>query len=143
MITDAVLAQIYAHARAAFPAECCGYIREGGEVVACTNTQEAGDNPFAPERGADSGFAISGAELLAFARSLDSPHPARVVYHSHPNGRAYFSDVDRAAAASDVGPVYPVQHLVVGVDATGVTEAVLFEWSAEAHDFREVLRFPP
>lgn len=129
MITDAVLAKVYAHARATYPAECCGYIREGDEVVACTNAQEAGGNPFAPDRGADSGFAIAGAELLAFVRTFDSPHPARVVYHSHTNGRAYFSAVDRAAAATPAGPVYPVQHLVVGVTAAGVTEAALFAWS--------------
>jgi len=142
-ITDHVLAAVYAHARAAFPAECCGYIRANDEVVACTNAQEAGANPFAPDRGADSGFAIAGAELIAFARTFDSPYPARVVYHSHTNGRAYFSAVDRAAAATPVGPIYPVRHLVVGVAATGVTEAALFAWSDEAHDFVEVLRFPP
>jgi adenylyltransferase/sulfurtransferase len=141
VISDPVLAQVYAHARAAFPAECCGYVRAGDEVVACTNAQEAGENPFAPDRGADSGFAIAGAELLAFARTFDSSRPALIVYHSHPNGRAYFSAVDRAAAASAAGSVYPVQHLVVGVSAGGVTEAAVFAWSPEAHDFVEVLRF--
>ena len=92
-IAEPVLAAIYAHARAAFPAECCGYVRGDAEVVACTNAQEAGANPFAPDRAADSGFAIAGAELLAFARTFDSSRPARIVYHSHPNGRAYFSAV--------------------------------------------------
>lgn len=142
VIADAVLAQIYAHARTAFPAECCGYVRGDDEVVACTNAQDSGENPFAPDRGADSGFAIAGAELLAFARTFDSPRPARIVYHSHPNGRAYFSEVDRAAAATAGGPAYPVQHLVVGVTAVGIAEAALFAWSSEAHDFVEVLRFP-
>src|SRR4051812_44301828 len=129
MLAEPVLAAIYAHARAAFPAECCGYVREGDEVVPCTNAQETAGNPFAPDRHADSGFAIAGAELLAFARSFDSRHPARVVYHSHPNGRAYFSAIDRAAATTPAGPVYPVQHLVVGVTAGEVTEAALFAWS--------------
>jgi proteasome lid subunit RPN8/RPN11 len=142
-ISDAVLAAIYAHARAAYPAECCGYVRTGDEVIACANAQAAGENPFAPDRGTDSGFAIAGAELLAFARTFDTSRPARVVYHSHPNGRAYFSEIDRAAAATPAGPVYPVQHLVVGVTAAGVTGAALFAWSSEAHDFTEVLRFPP
>ncbi len=139
-----VLAAVYAHARAAFPDECCGYLRgpAGGdavdEAVACTNAQASGDNPIAPERGADSGFVIAGAELFAFARSFDSPRPARVVYHSHPNGRAYFSAVDRAAAA---GSGYPVQHLVVGVAGTGVTEAVQLAWSDDSGDFVEIARW--
>lgn len=139
-----VLAAVYAHARAAFPEECCGYLRgpAGGdavdEAVACANAQSTGDNPIAPERGADSGFVIAGAELFAFARSFDSPRPARVVYHSHPNGRAYFSAVDRQAAA---GAGYPVQHLVVGVAETGVTEAVQVAWSDDSGDFVEIARW--
>jgi proteasome lid subunit RPN8/RPN11 len=143
-IPAGVLAEVYAHARAAFPDECCGYLRgpTGGasvdEAVACTNAQAGGDNPVAPERGADAGFVIAGAELFAFARTFDSARPARVVYHSHPNGRAYFSTVDREAATA---AGYPVQHLVVGVTAAGVTEAVQLAWSDAAHDFVEIARW--
>ena len=49
---------------------------------------------------------IAGAELFAFARSFDSDRPARIVYHSHTNGRAYFSEVDREVAATPAGPHY-------------------------------------
>lgn len=143
-IPEAVLAAVYAHARAAFPAECCGYLvgpRDGGidAAVACTNVQAA--EQALPGRGEDTAFAIGGAELLAFARSFDSPRPARVVYHSHPNGRAYFSEADRAMAASEAGPIYPVQHLVVGVTARGVVEAAQIAWAEAARDFVEVLRW--
>jgi adenylyltransferase/sulfurtransferase len=141
-----VLAAVYAHATRAFPDECCGYLcgpRDGDavdEAIACTNMQVGGDNPFAPERGADSGFVIGGRELLAFARTFDSPRPARVVYHSHPSGEACFSSVDRAAAA---GPAYPVQHLVVGITVDGVTEAVQLAWSDDARDYVEIARWKP
>jgi proteasome lid subunit RPN8/RPN11 len=138
MIPRAVLDAVYAHARAAYPAECCGYLtgeRDAAEVDAAV--------PCANAAGAPDRFAIDGAELLAFARSLDGPRPARVVYHSHPNGRAYFSPTDRAVAATDAGPIYPVQHLVVGVTAAGVTEAALFAWSPAARDFVEVARWAP
>jgi len=68
-VAEHVLEAIYAHARAAFPAECCGYVRghaeADAEVVACTNAQELGGNPFAPDRAADSGFAIAGADRIA------------------------------------------------------------------------------
>jgi proteasome lid subunit RPN8/RPN11 len=110
-------------------------------IVACRNAQSDGTHPLVPARGADAGFVISGAELFAFARSFDGPAPARVVYHSHTNGRAYLSDVDRAMAAGPSGPVYPVQHLVIGVDAQGVTEAAQFAWSDDARDFIEVARW--
>ena len=109
MIAPALLAEIYAHAREAFPRECCGYIA-GERVVRCTNVA-AGDDEY----------EIGGAELFAFARSFDSAEPARIVYHSHPNGRAYFSARDRAAAGG-----YAVDYLVVGITAEAVTEAALF-----------------
>lgn len=142
-----VLRAIYAHARATFPAECCGYLvgaREASAVdaaIACRNAQDEGEHPTAPERGADTGFVIAGAELFAFARTLDTPRPARIVYHSHTNGRAYFSAVDREVAASAAGPHYPVQHLVVGVTAEGITEVAQFAWSDAEAGFVEVARW--
>ncbi len=147
-IPPRVLAAVYAHARAVFPEECCGYLvgSRGAagvdRVVACRNAQRDGAHPTHPDRGADTGFVIAGAELLAFARTLSGKRPARIIYHSHTNGRAYFSDVDRAIAASEAGPHYPVQHLVVGITAAGPTEAALFAWSEEARDFVEVARWP-
>jgi proteasome lid subunit RPN8/RPN11 len=148
-IPDDVVAAIYAHAIAAFPDECCGYLigRAPGAVdgaVACRNAQGDGEHPIAAERGADTGFVIAGAELFRFARSFDGDRPARVVYHSHPNGRAYFSAVDRRMAA---GPAYPVQHIVVGVvrsdgaSSPEVTEVAQFAWSEAARDHVEVARW--
>jgi [CysO sulfur-carrier protein]-S-L-cysteine hydrolase len=175
-IPDEVLAAIYAHALAAFPDECCGYLtgsrpdggagsgiadepsevspvgvepdpagrardkafREIDAVVPCRNAQIDGVHPIVPDRGADAGFVIEGAELLRFARSFDGDRPARVVYHSHTNGQAYFSTVDRRMAA---GPAYPVQHVVIGVVAGAITEVAQFAWSPAAADHVEVARW--
>ena len=105
-----LLEQVYAHAREAFPLECCGYLTDQ-RVIRCTNVDAS------PSR-----FAIGGAELLAFARSFDGAEPARVLYHSHTNGRAYFSPTDREHAGE-----YPVEHLVIGVTAEAVREAARFD----------------
>ncbi len=148
-----VRAAIYAHACAAFPEECCGYLIGAAPdlvdaAIACRNAQADGAHPIAPARGADTGFVIAGAELLQFARSFDGDRPPRVVYHSHTNGRAYFSTVDRAMAA---GPAYPVQQVVVGVTLPAsadrgatqpvITEVAQFAWSEAAHDHVEVARW--
>ncbi|MBA3456168.1 MAG: Mov34/MPN/PAD-1 family protein [Deltaproteobacteria bacterium] len=146
-IPDDVRAAIYAHALATFPAECCGYL-SGPAVpvdlvdtaVRCRNAQLDGDHPIAPDRGVDTGFVIAGKDLLQFARSFDSPHPARVVYHSHTQGRAYFSTIDQQMAA---GPTYPVQHVVVGVDDGVVTEAAQFAWSTVVGAYVEIARWQP
>ncbi len=139
----ALRAEVYAHARAEFPLECCGYLvgpRDGGAVtraVRCRNAQPDGEHPVTPGRGADTGFVISGRELFAFARTLETDEPARVLYHSHPNGRAYFSAVDRAVARDGA---YPVQHLVIGLDPD-VREAAQFAWDPELGDFVELVRW--
>ncbi|HEY0993844.1 MAG TPA: Mov34/MPN/PAD-1 family protein [Kofleriaceae bacterium] len=150
-IPDDVLAAVYAHAIAAFPDECCGYLvgPTAGAVdaaVPCRNAQGDGDHPIAPERGADTGFVIAGDELFRFARSFDGDRPPRIVYHSHTNGLAYFSTVDRRVAA---GPAYPVQHIVVGVApahgasgrAAAITEVAQFAWSDDERDHVEIARW--
>ena len=52
---------------------------------------------------------------MALSRSFDGESPARVIYHSHPNGQAYLSPTDREVATSPWGdgPAYPVQQLVI------------------------------
>jgi proteasome lid subunit RPN8/RPN11 len=111
-------------------------------VRPCVNAQTAGEHPTQAARGAETAYVIAGDDLLAFAKSFDGPTPARVLYHSHPNGRAYFSVTDREVARSPWGdgPAYPVQHLVVGIDAERVVESALFAWSDEAGDFVEIAR---
>ena len=139
-----VRAAMYAHARAAFPAECCGYLvgpaaaAAVDAAVACRNAQADGAHPIAPERGDDTGFVIAGAELFHFARGFDTDRPPRVIYHSHTNGRAYLSTIDRALAD---GPAYPVQHVVIGVTADALTEVAQFAWSAAAAAYVEVARW--
>ena len=85
---------------------------------------------------------IAGADLLALNRSLDGDEPALAIYHSHPNGRAYFSGTDREVATSPWGdgPMYPCQQIVVGVDEGGVRELAWFAWSESASDWIEVGR---
>lgn len=144
-IPDDARASAYAHALETFPHECCGYLCGDGvvirEVVRCRNAQSDGDHPTHPERGADTGFVISDRELFDFAKSFASDLPARVVYHSHTNGRAYLSSIDRLNALGPEGPIYPVDHLVIGVTEAGVTEAAQFSWAADVGDFVEVARW--
>jgi proteasome lid subunit RPN8/RPN11 len=66
-----------------------------------------------------------------------------VIYHSHPNGQAYFSLTDREVATSPWGdaPAFPVQQLVVGINDQSVVEAALFAWSDEETGFVEIARY--
>ena len=148
-IPRALLQQVYREARAAFPHECCGWLsgQRGAAAVSavrpCVNDQASGQHPSRPERTAETAYVFAPADLRELNRSLDGDAPARIIYHSHTNGRAYFSDTDRRNAADPwgEGKAYPVQQLVVGLDARRVVEAALFDWSDGDGGFVEVARF--
>ena len=145
-----VLNEIYRHAREEFPNECCGWLRgpRGGEEVArvrrATNAYNPATHPTASDRTAESAYVIYGDDLLELNRTLDEEEPPLVIYHSHPNGRAYFSETDRRVATDPWGdgPAYPVKQLVVGIDANRVVEARLFEWDDSEKGFVAVAEFP-
>ena len=94
-------------------------------------------------RSAETAYVITGSDLLELNQSLDSDRPAKVIYHSHPNGRAYFSPTDREVATSPWGdgPAYPVQQLVVGITESRVEEAALFAWSEEEGGFVQIASY--
>ncbi len=125
---SSTLAAIYQHAIDQYPNECCGYVLrtpDGLEVVPCINRQDRLHelDPVANPRTAREGYNIGGGELLRLVRSFESPAPAIVIYHSHPEVGAYFSAEDTQAATS---AGYPVDYLVVDVRKDGVHGSVLF-----------------
>lgn len=148
-IPPALLDAVYREARAAYPAECCGWLTgpAAGAAVAqirpAVNAQASGGHPTAADRSAERAYVFAPADLMALNDSLDTPQPARIIYHSHPNGMAYLSDTDRTVAASPWGdgPAYPVQQLVVGIDGQRVVEAALFGWDDGAGGFVELARY--
>lgn len=148
-IPRGVLDDAYREARATFPAECCGWLAgpKGGTVVSavrqCVNAQASGTHPTTPGRGSETAYVIRGEDLMELNRSFEGESPALVIYHSHPNGQAYLSPTDREVAMSPWGdgPAYPVQQLVIGIDADRVVEAALFAWSDDEGGFVEVGRY--
>jgi proteasome lid subunit RPN8/RPN11 len=144
-----ILEEIYREARNAFPAECCGWLagpKDGSAVTVvrqCVNAQESGTHPTTPDRSAETAYVFTGEDLIALNRSFDTDEPALAIYHSHPNGRAYLSPTDLTVATSPWGdgPAYPVQQLVIGINARHVVEAALFAWSDEDNGFIEIARY--
>jgi len=148
-VPAAVLAEIYAHARETFPDECCGWLRGDANTRTVTRARRAHNaydpaaHPTQDARSAETAYVIAGPDLLELTRTLDGDEPPLVIYHSHPNGRAYFSDTDQTVARDPwgAGPMYPVQQLVIGIDAERVVEAKLFDWDPSADAFVEIARF--
>jgi proteasome lid subunit RPN8/RPN11 len=145
-----ILMLAYAEARSAYPAECCGWLAGPSEgpvttVRTCANQQASGNHPTAAGRPAETAYVIEGEDLMALNHDLDGDMPPLVIYHSHPNGRAYLSDTDRTVATNPPewggGPTYPVQQLVIGLDNQRVVEAALFAWSIDEDGYTEIARF--
>ena len=133
-----------------YPHECCGWL--AGDRDGHLGNHRQGLRQHAgrraatrqpPARTAETAYVFGAQDLLELNHSLDSDRPARIIYHSHPNGQAYLSDIDRGVAISPWGdgPAYPVQQLVIGIDAHRIVDAALYDWSDEASDFIEIARF--
>lgn len=148
-IPGEIMKEVFREARIAYPTECCGWLsglKDSNAVTAirrCVNDQSSPSHPSTAGRTAETAYNIVGTELLELNLSLDSEAPAQVIYHSHPNGRAYFSDTDKEVATSPWGdePSMPVQQLVVGIDDKRVVEAALFAWSYDEGGFVEIARY--
>ena len=149
ILSPEALAEIYAHARRDYPEECCGIIYGpksspvADRAVACVNIQNRlhAEDPVRFERDARTAYNLDAPDLFKLQRSLRGDHPAKIVYHSHVDVGAYFSPTDQAAALFDGQPSYPVEYVVIDVNADGARCAVQFAWDAQAAGFVEVARY--
>ena len=133
-----IMQAVFRQARESFPSECCGWLSgpaDGNSVDTihpAVNAQDSDALVAVAGRDSERAYAFNFADTRALDDSFATQHPARIIYHSHPNGRAYFSETDREVATQPAvwggGPVFPVQQMVVGIDGERVVEAALFDW---------------
>ncbi|MSP63078.1 MAG: sulfurylase [Myxococcales bacterium] len=133
-LSESLLAEIYAHARAGYPEEVCGLCLgpRGAldEVRRCENRQNAlhAEDPAHFPRDARTAYNLGPKDLFFLDKSLRGARPVQVIYHSHIDVGAYFSKEDAIAAAPDGELLYPVDYLVVDVRADGARGAKLFRF---------------
>jgi glutamate-1-semialdehyde 2,1-aminomutase len=144
ILTAAELADIKRHAIREYPKECCGVVVARGEerrVVTCRNIQDdkhAADPARFP-RDARTAYFMDPADLAKLHRLERDGFELAVVYHSHPNAGAYFSDTDRQQALMDGEPAYPdVVYVVVSVVGAAVEAAAAYRWNPVARAFERV-----
>ena len=128
---DAVpLQEIYRHAIEAYPDECCGFVRASGRVHRAVNNQDAlhAEDPVRWPRSARHAYSLAPDDLYELGMSFFAADPAIVVYHSHPDPGAYFSETDAAGALYDGRPIYDVDYLVIDVQRARPKGAKLFRF---------------
>jgi proteasome lid subunit RPN8/RPN11 len=151
VISPQILAEIYAHARATYPEECCGFLLgpQGSatidEVRRCVNEQNRYHalDPQRFPRTARAAYYLGGKDLRFLLESLSSQRSVKIIYHSHPDVGAYFSAEDTRAALGrepddTVTPQYPVDHIVIDAQASHIAGAKLFRWAPSQRTFIRV-----
>jgi adenylyltransferase/sulfurtransferase len=145
-LTPEALELLYAHARRDYPRECCGVVygpRDrpiADRAVAGTNIQDRlhAEDPATFTRTSETAYNLDAPDLFALEKSLRGDQPAKIVYHSHVNAGAYFSDTDQAAATFAGEPAYPVEYVVIDVRADGTFGAKQFSWSEADRKYVEI-----
>ena len=139
-----VLREIAAHARATYPAECCGIVisdRDGKpSFLPIANIAGTAEAQGTSQRISRDGYVMDPKTLLrALSRAEEEGGSLRVIVHSHPDVGAYFSKEDRdIALGGGSEPLWPgVDYLVVSCRANGVDDARLYSWDASRSDFKE------
>jgi proteasome lid subunit RPN8/RPN11 len=149
IVTPEALAEIYAQATREYPRECCGIVfgpksqPVADRVRACVNIQDAlhAEDPVQNPRDARTAYNLGAGDLFALQKSLRGDAPAKIVYHSHVDVGAYFSETDQAAARMDDEPAYPVEYVVVDAKADGAKGAAQFAWDTAKKTYVEVRRY--
>jgi proteasome lid subunit RPN8/RPN11 len=128
-LTINVIKEIYRLAIDQYPRECCGLILKQG-IRPCQNIQDQlhQADPINYPRNATTAFTFSAPDSLFLSRNIDTENPVKIIYHSHPDVGAYFSDTDKANALYEGQPIYPVDHLVLDVQSHGVICSKIFRF---------------
>ena len=136
--------RIQAQAVAEYPAESCGVIVTRGDerrLVACRNVQNElhARDPQRYPRDARAAYYIAPADLLRIGRLEGEGFAVTVIYHSHIDAGAYFSETDRRNALLGGEPSYPNAVYVVTSVLEGRVDAMAaFRWDAGQRDFSRV-----
>jgi proteasome lid subunit RPN8/RPN11 len=148
-LPEDVLGEIRAHAEAAYPEECCGLVLanmdsldEPTRVRRCRNAQDRFHelDPESFPRTSRNAYFIDPQDLLAVERErVERNETVRVIYHSHPDVDAYFSDEDQRRATMKGEPVFPdVSYLVISVVNRRAVGIRVFKWDGANRSFAAI-----
>lgn len=140
------LQEIFRYAENDYPNECCGMIlgfsgcAEFSRVKAFKNVQDEyhAQEPKIFPRTSRQAYFMDPKELLALQKELRaSGEEIRVIYHSHIDVPAYFSEEDKRLALGGGAPLYPeVDYLIVSVTQKKASEACLYAWDSGKKEFK-------
>lgn len=152
LLTAAELEAIQEHARADYPAECCGVLlvrpEPAGErrLIACRNIQDErhAEDPDRYPRTSRAAYYMHPKDALHAQQAETNGYLLHVIYHSHIDVGAYFSATDVRNATWEGGPwdgepSYPgCTYVVVSIEGRQIRETRAHRWSPTERKFVEV-----
>ena len=137
------------HAEEEYPEECCGVFLDstldGEKRLAwqpCHNIQNLMHQrtPYYFPRDARSAYVIDPAQWRSIHRRIERGKvELSILYHSHNDAPAYFSDEDHRLAVWQEQPLFPnVTYLVLAVMQGELDHWKAFEWDSDSSKFLEV-----
>jgi proteasome lid subunit RPN8/RPN11 len=141
VLTAAEQEAIRTQAAEEYPFESCGVIlTRGGErrLLRCRNAQNElhARDPVRYPRDARTAYYIDPKDLLRIGDLERRGFEVAVIYHSHVDAGAYFSETDRRQAVVGGEPAYPgAVYVVTSVIGGKVDAAAAFRWDAARRDF--------
>jgi [CysO sulfur-carrier protein]-S-L-cysteine hydrolase len=121
-----------------YPFEACGVIlARGGErrLLRCRNAQNElhARDPQRHPRDARTAYYIDPKDLLRIGDLERDGFGVAVIYHSHIDAGAYFSETDRRQALVGGEPAYPqAVYVVASVVAGALDEMKAFQWNGQS-----------
>ena len=141
IVTADELAALRRQAVEEYPHESCGVIvARAGErrTLRCKNVQNDlhAKDPARHPRDARTAYYIDPADLLRIGRLEGEGFAVAVIYHSHVDAGAYFSETDKRNALVGGEPAYPeATYLVTSVQNGHAERTAGFRWDAGSRDF--------
>jgi [CysO sulfur-carrier protein]-S-L-cysteine hydrolase len=141
VLTPAEQEAIHAQAVEEYPFESCGVILARGSerrLLRCRNAQNElhARDPVRYTRDARTAYYIDPKDLLRIGDLERQGFDVAVIYHSHVDAGAYFSETDRRQAVVGGDPAYPGAVYVVTSVVRGAVDAVAaFRWDVARRDF--------
>lgn len=148
--TKAVMARVEEEARAAYgrDEESCGLLLGPASDALLVDEAVPFENranklhKLDPETYPRTGRMYFDIDPMKFGRAVEAGEangrPVKVLYHSHLDVGAYFSETDaQAATMGGDAPTYDLAYLVTSIRAGAVDDRKLFIWDPDAKTFVE------
>ena len=149
IVTPPELDTIRREAVEEYPQESCGVVLARGaerRFLRCRNIQNElhARDPRQHPRDAGTAYHIDPQDLLRIGRLESEGFEVAVIYHSHVDVGAYFSETDRRQALIGDEPAYPgASYLVTSVVGGRVEATAAFRWDGAQSDFLPVESWGP